>query len=247
MLRALLTCAALLFCTWAAHADEVRLVASNAVKELGQELIPAFEKATGHRVVVTWGGTPDITRLAEEAGDFDLVVIPQGVVADLEKRGKLLTGASRDFVASAIGAATSPGARKFDVSTRAALTQSLLDAQSVVLSSGPSSLHLMALFEQMGIREALIPKTLRLPPGQSVGEALAHRRGELGFTQMSELLAISGIDRLGPLGPEVQRVTVFSFGVKPGPGMRPAAQALIAFMTSSSVASQVRHAGLEPR
>jgi molybdate transport system substrate-binding protein len=246
-MRSLLTAAVLLFCAMSAQADEVRLVASNAVKELVHELIPAFEKATGHHVQVTWGGTPDITRVAEEGGAFDLVVIPQAVVADLEKRGKLLPGGARDFVASAIGAAVAPGSPRFDVSTRTALKQSLLDAKSVVLSSGPSSLHLLALIDQMGIRDAVAPKLLRLAPGLSVGEALAEGRGELGFTQVSELLAVQGIERLGPLGPEVQRLTVFTFGVRPGPGTPPAAQALVTFLTSAAVAPKARHAGLEPR
>jgi molybdate transport system substrate-binding protein len=221
--RSLLTAGALLFCAMTAQADEIRLVASNAVKELVRELIPAFEKASGHHAQVTWGGTPDITRLAEDGGAFDLVVIPQFVVADLERRGKLLPGGSREFVASAIGAAVAPGSPRFDVSTRAALKQSLLDAKSVVLSSGPSSLHLLALIDQMGIRDAVAPKLLRLAPGLSVGKALAEGRGQLGFTQVSELQAVQGIRRLGALGSEVQRLTVFSFGLRPGSGPLPAA------------------------
>lgn len=246
-MRSLLTGASLLLCVITAHADEIRLVASNAVKELVHELIPAFEKASGHHVQVTWGGTPDITRLAEEGGAFDLVVLSKTVVADLEARGKLLPGGSREFVASAIGAAGAPGSPRFDVSTRAALKQSLLDARSVVLSSGPSSLHLLALIDQMGIRDAVAPKLLRLAPGLSVGEALAEGRGQLGFTQVSELLAVQGIERLGPLGPEVQRLTIFTFGVRPGVGTPPAAKSLVEFLTSPAVALQARHAGLELR
>ena len=246
-MRSLLTTVALMFCAMTAQADEVRLVASNAVKELVHELIPAFEKASGHHVQVTWGGTPDITRLAEEGGAFDIVVISKTVVVDLEARGKLLPGGSREFVASAIGGAVAPGSPRFDVSTRAALKQSLLDAKSVVLSSGPSSLHLLALIDQMGIRDAVAPKLLRLAPGLSVGEALAEGRGQLGFTQISELLAVQGIERLGPLGPEVQRLTVFTFGMRPGSEPSPAVKALVAFLTSPTVAPQARHAGLEPR
>ena len=246
-MRLMLTTLALMLCAMTAQADEIRLVASNAVKELVRELIPAFERASGHHVQATWGGTPDITRLAEEGGAFDLVVIPQPVVAELEKRSKLLPGGAREFVASAIGGAVAPGSPRFDVSTRAALKQSLLDAKSVVLSSGPSSLHLLALIDQMGLRDAVAPKLLRLAPGQSVGEALAEGRGQLGFTQMSELLAVQGIERLGPLGPEVQRLTVFSFGVRPGLPTPSAAQALVAFLTLAAVGPQARHAGLELR
>jgi molybdate transport system substrate-binding protein len=246
-MRSLLTTVALMFFAMTAQADEIRLVASNAVKELVHELIPAFEKASGHHVRATWGGTPDITRLAEEGGAFDLVVIPKAAVVDLEERGRLLRGGAREFVASAIGAAVAPDSPRFDVSSRVALKQSLLEARSVVLSSGPSSLHLLALIDQMGIRDVVAPKLLRLAPGQSVGEALAQGRGQLGFTQVSELLAVQGIERLGPLGPEVQRLTVFTFGVRPGALTPPSAQALVEFLTSAAVAPQARHAGLEPR
>jgi molybdate transport system substrate-binding protein len=116
-----------------------------------------------------------------------------------------------------------------------------------VLSSGPSSLHLLALIDQMGIRDAVVPKLSRLAPGLSVGEALAEGRGQLGFTQVSELLAVQGIERFGALGAEVQRLTVFSFGVRPGTKPSTAAQTLLEFLTSSTVASQARNAGLELR
>jgi molybdate transport system substrate-binding protein len=98
-----------------------------------------------------------------------------------------------------------------------------------------------------GILDAVAPKLLRLAPGLSVGEALAEGRGQLGFTQVSELLAVPGIERLGPLGPEVQRLTIFTFGVRPGVGTPPAAKTLVEFLTSSAVDSQAQHAGLEPR
>jgi molybdate transport system substrate-binding protein len=246
-MRSIIAVVALLLCSLTARADDVRLFASNAVKELVQEVAPAFESATGHRIQAQWGGTPDITRSAEDGGAFDLVIIPQTVAADLERRGKLLPGGGRAFVSSAIGAATAKGAGRFDVSTSAGLKQSLLAAKSIVLSSGPSSLHLLALIDQMGIHDAVAPKILRLPPGQSVGEALAAGRGELGFTQVSELLAVQGIERLGPLGAEVQRVTVFAFGVRPGAGTPPASVALMNFLTSPQVAAPARHAGLELR
>jgi molybdate transport system substrate-binding protein len=186
-----------------------------------------------------------VIRAAEEGQAFDLVVISLAAVTDLERRGKLRPGAHREFVASAIGAAVSPSGPRFDVSTSAGLKQALLAAQSVVLSSGPSSSHLLSLIENLGLRDVVAPKLLRLAPGQSVGEALAQGRGELGFTQVSELLSVKGISYLGPLGPEVQRVTVFTFGVRPGETQTPASKQLVEFLTSPEVASRVRHAGLD--
>jgi len=185
--------------TWA---DEVRLVASNAVKEVVQELAAEFEAKTGHRLVATWGGTPDVIRAAEDGQAFDLVIISLAAVTDLERRGKLQPGA--EFVASAIGAAVAPSGPRFDISTSATLKQALLEAKSVGLSSGPSSTHLLSLIESLGVREAVAPKLLRLAPGQSVGEALAQGRGQLGFTQVSQLLSVRRIAWLGPMGPYVQ-------------------------------------------
>jgi len=230
-----------------ARADEVRLVASNAVKEVVQELAPEFEAKTGHRLIATWGGTPDVIRAAEEGQAFDLVIISLAAVTDLERRGKVEPGAHREFVASAIGAAAAPSGPRFDVSTSASLKQALLAAKSVVLSSGPSSTHLLSLIESLGVHEMVTPKLLRLVPGKSVGEALAQGRGELGFTQVSELLSVQGITYLGPLGPEVQRLTVFTFGMRPGGAETKGSKALVGFLTSPEVASRIRHSGLEPR
>ena len=247
VLRTLLLATAVALASMSTWADEVRLVASNAVKEIVQELAPEFEDKTGHRLIATWGGTPDVVRAAEEGQAFDLVIISLAAVTDLERRGKLESGAHREFVASAIGAAVTPSGPRFDVSTSAGLKQALLTAKSVVLSSGPSSIHLLSLVESLGVRDVLAPKLLRLAPGQSVGEALAQGRGELGFTQVSELLSVRGIHYLGPLGAEVQRVTVFTFGMRPGGTSTLASKALVEFLTSPEVAARVRHAGLEPR
>lgn len=231
-----------------ARAEEVRMYASNAVKEVLLELQPAFEKESGHQLRVKWGGTPDIVRSVEQREEFDLVVIPAQAVDGLEKRGLLRQGARRDFVGSSIGAAVGPSAARVDVSSAHAFKQATLAARSVVLSSGPSSVHLLELFEKMGILDQVKLKLKRLPPGASVGEALAAGEGELGFTQVSELQHIKGIQFLGPIGSDIQRVTVFSFGwASADPNARSAASELVRYLTGPGVAHAVRDAGLEPK
>lgn len=231
-----------------AHAGEVRMFASNAVKEVLLELQPAFEKESGHQLKVKWGGTPDIVKSVEQREGFDLVVIPSQAVDALEKRGLLRQGARRDFVGSSIGAAVAPGAEPVDVSSKEAFKQAVVSARSVVLSSGPSSVYLLELFEKLCISEEVKPKLKRLPPGASVGEALAAREGELGFTQVSELKHMKGIRFLGPIGADIQRVTVFSFGwTSADPDARSAASDLVRFLRGPAVAHAVQEAGLEPK
>ena len=46
----------------AAEFVEIKVIASNAVKEVYGDLVPAFETASGHKVTTVWGGTLAITR-----------------------------------------------------------------------------------------------------------------------------------------------------------------------------------------
>lgn len=227
-------------------AAEIKVIASNAVKEAFVELVPGFEKATGHKVTTDWGGTVDIARRIAGGEVVDIVIIPAGGIDDLIKQGRLATGSRVDFTKSAIGVAIRPGAPKPDISSGAAIKASLLAAQSIVLSSGPSSVYLLDLFQKMGIADALKPKIKRLVPGASVGEALAKGEGDVGFTQVSEFLAIKGIVFLGPLPADIQQVTVFSMGLHATAPAAEPARALMTFLTSPEAAPIIRHSGMEP-
>ena len=227
-------------------AAEIKVIASNAVKEAFADLVPGFEKSTGHKVTTVWGGTVDIIKRIAGGEVVDIVIVPAGGIDDLIKQGRLATGSRVDFAKSAIGVAIRPGAPKPDISSGDALKASLLAANSIVLSSGPSSVYLLALFQKMGIADALKPKIKQLVPGASVGEALAKGEGDVGFTQVSEFLAIKGIVFLAPLPADIQHVTVFSMGLHASAPAAAPARALMKFLTSPEAAAVIRHTGMEP-
>jgi molybdate transport system substrate-binding protein len=228
----------------AAGAAEIKVVASNAVREPYRELLPVFEKAAGHKVAVDWGGTVDIVKRISAGEVADIIIIPAARIDDFVKDGKL---AGRvDVARSGVGVAVRAGAPRPDISSAAALKAALLAAKSIVLSSGPSSLYLPTLFEKMGIADALKPKIIKIGPGLPVGETVARGEGEIGFTQMSELMSVAGVDYLGPLPAEVQFTTVFSAGVHTAAPAADAARALLKFLTAPEAATMLRHHGMEP-
>ena len=98
----------------------------------------------------------------------------------------------------------------------------------------------------MGIADALKPKITQIGPGLGVGHTLARGEGEIGFTQMSELMSVEGIDYLGPLPPEVQFTTVFSAGVHTAAPAAEPALALLRFLSGPDAAPVLRHHGMEP-
>ena len=124
------------------------------------------------------------------------------------------------------------GARKPDISSVDALKRTLLEAKSIAYSSSVSGIYLSTeLFQRLGIAEQIAAKCQKVER-ERVGAVVARGDAEIGFQQVSELLPIQGIDYVGPLPAEVQKVTVFSAGVAAGSKNPDAARALIRFLAS---------------
>ena len=225
-------------------AAEIKVIASNAVREPYRELVPVFEKATGHKVTIDWGGTAEIVKRISAGDVADLVIIPAARIDDFVKQGRLKDRI--DLARSGVGVAVRAGAPRPDISSPDGLKRALLAAKSIVLSSGPSSLYLPTLFEKMGIAGELKPKIIQIGPGLPVGETVARGEGEIGFTQMSELMSVKGVDYLGPLPAEVQFTTVFAAGVHAAAPAPDAARALLKFLTTPEAAAALRAHGMEP-
>ncbi|HWF93693.1 MAG TPA: substrate-binding domain-containing protein, partial [Xanthobacteraceae bacterium] len=165
---------------------------------------------------------------------------------DLIAQGRLTAGSRVDIARSGIGVAVRAGARKPDIASTAAFKAAVLAAGSIVLSSGPSSVYLARLFQTMGIADATRAKTIQIAPGLAVGAAVARGEGEIGFTQVSELLSADGIDYVGPLPAQVQHVTVWSAGLHVAAPAPDAAKALIRHLMAPHAADVIRRSGMEP-
>jgi molybdate transport system substrate-binding protein len=149
-------------------------------------------------------------------------------------------------VRSTIGMAVRSGEPKPDIGTVEALKRTLLNARSIAYSASASGVYLSTeLFQRLGIADRVMPKAKRIE-SERVGTVVARGDAEIGFQQVSELLPIAGIDYVGPLPPEVQKVTVFSAGIATASKEPDAAKALIGFFTSASAAPVIARTGLEP-
>ena len=223
---------------------EIKVLSSLAHREAYLELVPPFERTTGHKVATTWAGTVAIVKRMAAGEVFDLVIVSSAAVNDLIGQGKL-AGPRIDLAKSGIGAAVRRGAPKPDISSAAALKQSLLAAKTVGYSTGPSGAYLVGLFDRLGIAEQIKAKTCQVPSGGTVGPIIASGQAEIGFQQVSELVHVPGIDFVGPLPAEVQHITVFSCVIPTtAPNPAPAREWLAALTAKSADAVFKRH-GLE--
>ena len=224
----------------------IKVIASNAVKEALAELVPHFGQATRHKVAIVWGGTLDIARRIGAGEVVDIVILSDARIDGLIRQGRLVAGSRADIARSGIGLAVRAGARAPDISSPAAFEAALLAAGSIVLSSGPSSVYLTGLFQTLGIAAAIKSKIRQIGPGLPVAAAVARGEGELGFTQVSELLPADGIDYVGPLPAQLQHITVWSAGLHAAAPAPQAARALIEYLTAPHAAVVIRRSGMEP-
>jgi molybdate transport system substrate-binding protein len=138
------------------------------------------------------------------------------------------------------------GAPKPDISSTEALKQTLLAAKSIGYSTGPSGVYVVSLFERMGIANAVKSKLKQVPSGVRIGSIIASGEAEIGFQQVSELIHAPGVDYVGSLPADVQKVTVFSAGIHSGAKQPEAAKELVKVLTAPGAAQVIKTHGMEP-
>lgn len=229
-----------------AHAVELTVVAPNAVKEAVTEIAARFEKDTGHRVSLTWGGSEAIAKRVADGEVFDVVVNTGQGLDRLVAEGRLAVGSRTDFCRSGVAAAVRVGVAPPDISSAAALKAALLDAPSIAISSGASGRYLEQLFQKLGVAEQIRPKLRQPPSGAQIGAMLARGEADLGFQQVTELMHAPGVQYLGPLPTELQNYTVWAAGWHVRAGQPEAARAFVRALAAAESVAAIRRAGMDP-
>ncbi|WJR77121.1 substrate-binding domain-containing protein [Bradyrhizobium sp. NP1] len=248
---ALLAFATTLLLSGAAGAAEVRVMISGGLTAAFNALAPEFERATGNKVLIAYGPSMGTTANAipvrlERGEPADVLIMVGYALADLAKNGKVVPDSRVDLVKSPIGIAVKSGAARPDISTPDALKRALLATKSVAYSDSASGVYVSTeMFQKLGIAEEMKGKA-RMIPATPVGEIVAKGEAEIGFQQISELKPVAGIDIVGPLPAELQKITVFSAGIATVSREPEAGRALIKFLASPAARDQTVKSGMEP-
>lgn len=228
------------------EAAEIRILGAGAVKEIFLELAPQFESSSGNKVTATWTGSADIRKRINAGEAFDLVIVGAPDIDAFIKDGKVAPGSRVDIAGSGVEVAVKAGTPKPDISSGDAVRKALLSANVVAFSIGASGVYIQRLFERMGIAEQMKAKSKQPAPGMRVAQYLASGEADIGFQQVSELVHETGIDFLGPLPPDIQKVTVYSSGIPTGSNASGSAKALQTFLSAPAAAPVIKKNGMEP-
>jgi len=231
---------------------EIKVLSTTAMKMVFEALAPDFERDTGNRLAVTLGPSSQLEKRIAEGEAADVAILARAGAEQLSVQGKIMTGSLTDVARSSIGVAVPKGAAKPDISTAEAFKRMLLAAKSVAVSKpiggGQSGVHMAKVFERLGITEAVQAKAKYGAGGAGGLAGLVVLRGEadIGIQQMAELMAVAGIDVVGPLPPDLQSVTTFTAGVPASASHADAGRAVIAYLTTPAAKVVIKGKGLEP-
>jgi len=224
----------------------MEILCTNGVKSVMVDLVPAFERTSGTKVMITWGATNSLLKDLEGGAGGDLAILTAEAIDDLISGGRVVAGSRVDLARSGIGVAVRKGAKRPDIASPEALKRALLAAKSVAHSkSGMSGIYFPTVLARLGIADAMKAKIVIPDPGTPIGEVVAKGDAEIGIQQISELLPVAGIEIVGPLPAALQKITTFSAGVLTAAKEPDVAAALLKFVASEAP-RLLKQKGLEP-
>jgi molybdate transport system substrate-binding protein len=234
----------------AAQAAEIKVLSANAMQEVMDDLGPKFERASGHKLAITFGNLGAIRKRVQGGETADVVITPREGIDGFVKDGKAAAGNVTVVARSGIGVAVRKGAPKPDISSPEALKRALLAAKSITYvnpaQGGPSSIHFAKVLERLGIANEMKSKTVLSKEGSDAGVLVANGEAEIGVQTFPNLISVAGIEIVGPLPGDLQATTVFSAAIMAGARDAEASKAFVNFLRTPEAAAVIKAKGLEP-
>lgn len=223
---------------------KLSLRTSNSTRPVLDKLLPGFERESGHQVELILDTAKNSLARIKAGERADVAVLLGKSIDELAAMGVLIPESRLPFARSTIGIGVLQGAPKPDISTVAAFTQTLLNAKSIAHTvHGPSGAYFPKLIERLGIADQVKPKIVTRPGGY-IGVLVTAGEAEMAFQQICELLAVPGIEVVGPIPEEIQynfdsKAAMFSESKH-----QDAARKLLRYFARAAHASKFTAAGL---
>jgi molybdate transport system substrate-binding protein len=228
----------------------LKVFSSIAVQSVVEALLPRFAQEQGVRPAMTWGTAPMLIKRLKGGDTADLLILNRAGIDTMIEMGRVRRGSDVTIASSATAIAVKQGAPKPDISTPEALKRALRAARAISYShpdaGGASGIYFAKLLQQWGMADEINAKTRFPPPAGLCGEFLMSGEADLALQQVPELLAVKGIEIVGPLPGDLHMVTTFVAGVEVASTQAGKAQALLDLLRTQEAKALFKAKGLEP-
>lgn len=229
-----------------ASAADIRVLCSNGLKAVFEELVPQFERASGHKVNVTFGLAANFKQQIDGGQAFDVAILTPALIDDLIKSGKLAADSRSVIARTGLGIMIKSGARKPDLRTTDSFKNALLGAQSIAFAKeGASGVAFVATIEKLGIAQTLQPKLKPTASGEEVNDLVVKGGAQYGILPLSEILAVKGAELGGMFPADVQTYITMATAVSAKAQQGAAGRDLIKFLMAPAATTVVKAKGME--
>ena len=228
------------------QAADLQIIAGGGITGPMNDLARQFETASGHKLAIRYGTTPELIKMVTSGVPFDLAVTPREVFRDEAAKAKFVPGPTADIARVGLGIAVRAGAAKPDVATPEALKQTLLKAPSVAtIPASAAGAQVLRLFERLDIAGPMQAKIKPLPGPAPMIAAVANGEAELGVFLINVLTA-PGLDVVGPVPAELNQEIFYIAAVTTDSKQAEAAKAFIAFLQTPAAKAVIKGKGMTP-
>ena len=245
-----LTAGSFLLSTQTARAQsaELRVMVSDGMKTVVEELTPRIEHATQRKLAIQFNSSKNLRDKIQGGEPFDVAILSSDVLDDLIGQGKIASGTRAEISRTGIGIGVRAGAPKPDIGTPEALKRTLLSANSISFNPmGASAAHTYDIFARLGITDAVKPKLVLDAEAGRPQKNVAEGKVDLVISLIPEVEFFPGVDLVGPILTDFQSYINFAGGIATNAHDAEAAKAFIQFIAGPETVPVLKAKGMEPR
>lgn len=230
----------------ASGAAEIKVLCSNGLKAVVEDLVPQFEQKTQNKVVLKFEPSTAIQKRIEAGEAFDVAVMTTPLVDQEIKAGRLLADSKVIIARSGLGLSVRAGAKKPDIASVDAFKKALLSAKSITYATqGASAAPFEGLVTKLGIAAEVKPKYKLRETASQVGEVVADGTVEIGVAPVSEILPVKGVELVGAFPADIQSYVVMTAALSVNGQERGAARGFVDFLMAPANLPVIKAKGME--
>ena len=226
------------------NAAEIKIMSTPAATTALRMAAQEFERATGHKVVITFSNIATTRKRIAAGEDFDMIVVSPKAIDDLTREGKLAAGASHNMGRTGLAIVGHQGSPRPDISTVESFKRTLLNVRLFAYSAtGESGIGFLKVLDKLGIADAMKP---RIRAAGNMSAMVESGEAELGITGVGAALSYTQLEYIGPLPAAAQEYVYVAAGVGLNAKSPDAARALLKYLGDPAVVQAMSAKGLEP-
>src|SRR5215475_3143199 len=233
----------------AASAAEVILIAPGGIRAAVQQMVPAFEQTTGHKVNATFGSGGGTKERVIRGEPFDVSIV-QPPLEPVISSGRVVAASETPLANVAVGIAVRTGAPKPDISTADAVKRLLLGSSAIsypnAASGAAAGVSFNETLQKLGIADAMTPKIKIAQGGRGAMELLAKGEVDIALTFISEIITEPGVEVVGPLPRDISSPTALVGFISAQSKEPEAAKAVLRYLSSAEAAAVYKQRGMQP-